>query len=287
MTAGYTNPLGLEAFLASEDLLRGERVKINFAASNEPTIAKADVGEPSHGVMLADCDSGKVGTVDLDGRIVKRRTGGAVTQYADVYAVDDGRVDDGGSGDYQGIALNAAAAAGEIIAVLEPRDLVGFGDAGELVENVVAASTAVTAVGPTTFDNGSKTIDGASLRVGDILRVKLAALWSATTGTETANLKLLFGTEEIVATGAVDVANNDIGVIEADIVIRELGATGKVVASGFHALGVPGTVTAKPFFKAEATEDISGDVAVSATVTHSNTGESVTLQRFTVEHIRK
>lgn len=280
----YTNQ-GRKAFPASEALGAYVRVKIDFTAS-PPSVSKAAAEDEAHGETEAAVASGRFVSVKLYGPICQREVAGAVTQYARVFEAASGRVDDDalGGGRAAGIALEAASAAGERIAVLEEPARGGFSG---LRHVAIADSTAITAAGEATFDTGSKTLDGASLRVGDVIRVKAGVSVTTTTGTETVNIKAKIGTEEIIATGAVDVANGDIALIEFDAVVRAVGASGALLAYGTYSLGVAGTVTQKPFRKAQATEDLSGDVAVTITSTASNTGESVELELFNVEVLRK
>lgn len=280
----HSNP-GIKAFPSSAIFPRHTRVKIDFTAT-PPTVGLAGSDDEAHGE--AEGASTRVGehvSVKLYAPVCIREVAGAVAQYARVYEADAGRVDDalaGGQG--AGIALDAAAAAGERIAVLEDA---ARGKVSGLRHVNVADSDAVTAAVETTFSNGSKTLDGPSLRVGDVIRVKAGVSVATTTGSETVNIKAKIGTEEIVATGAVDVANGDIALIEFDAVVRAAGAAGALLAYGTYSLGVPGTVTQKPFRKAQASEDLSGDVAVEITTTASGTGESVELEHFTVEVLRK
>jgi hypothetical protein len=115
----------------------------------------------------------------------------------------------------------------------------------------------------------TKTINGALLKVGDVIEV-IGHVWvEDNNSTDTLTVKLYVGTEEIVTTGAVDVADNDVGYIHAHIVVTAIGASGAVRATGVVGLGVPGTVTAKPFRKASATEDISGNIAIAMKATWS------------------
>lgn len=157
-----------------------------------------------------------------------------------------------------------------------------------LLHSIAAASTAVTASAtPTTFSNGSRVIDGALLKAGDILRVKAAGLLTST-GSETVTVDILVGTEVVATTGAVNPADTgDMFRLDVDVIVRTPGAAGKLLAHGNVALGTAGTVTDKPFCSAELSEDISSSaLTVSCRVTNSSTGESVVLHAFTVEHLQ-
>lgn len=121
-----------------------------------------------------------------------------------------------------------------------------------------------------------------------MIRVRAQAIATATNSTDTLDLQLRLNTTDILATGAVDVANNDIGYIDADIVIRTIGAGGTMVAAGVVALGVEGTVTAKPKKLASTAIDTTAAISVNVSATWSvaNTGNSVRLDVLDVQVIR-
>lgn len=156
---------------------------------------------------------------------------------------------------------------------------------GGLAYRNVAASAAVTNTTTETAFDQSVTIPAASLKAGSVLKVRAQVIATATNATDTLTLKLYVGTVEIATTGAVDVANSDIGYIDADIVFRTIGASGTLVGTGCVALGVPGTVTAKPFLKASATVDTTAALAITVQATWSvaNAGNSCRLDVITVE----
>lgn len=156
------------------------------------------------------------------------------------------------------------------------------------ISAAIAASAAVTGVTAETAFDKTVTIPAASLLPGDIIRVRAQLVATATNSTDTLDMQLRLGTQDIVATGAVDVANGDIGYIDVDIVVREVGATGKIVAAGVTALGVPGTVTAKPKFLAETSIDTTAALSlnVSATWSSTNAGNSCRLDILNAQLIR-
>jgi hypothetical protein len=159
----------------------------------------------------------------------------------------------------------------------------------ELAYVSVAASTAVTnTVTETAFDT-AYTIPANALRPGDVIRVVAQAIATATNSTDTLNLKLRLGTTAILATGAVDVANSDIGLICADIVVRTIGASGTMVAAGLTGLGASGTGTGKVTNLASTTLDTTAaqSVNVSATWSVANAGNSCRLDVMNVQILRK
>lgn len=279
---------GIKSFKASEAMTPGTRVKLT--ATYQDRVSLAAAGEDFIGWNLSTISSTQAtdlahAQVQLKRPTVKARTGGAVTAGNRVYGAASGRVDDvlaGGPG--VGVALQAAGGAGELIEILPDVDA----EAPEgLLAVAVAPSTAITAASAQTPDNGSVTIHGAQLKVGDVIEVEALLSIDTTTGSETVTFSLLLGTETIVATEAPDAVNADVAYIKASIVIRAIGSSGSVSACGLQGNGVLATMDAHPFYKAAATEDISGDVVLKVTSTASSTGESVTLQHFIVKHIRK
>lgn len=156
------------------------------------------------------------------------------------------------------------------------------------VSAAVAASAAVSNTTTETAFDKTVTIPADTLQPGDVIRVRAQAIATATNSTDTLDLQLRLGTTDILATGAVDVANNDIGYIDAEIVIRTIGASGTMVAAGVVALGVPGTVTAKPKLMASTALDTTAAISVNVSATWSvaNAGNSVRLDVLDVQVVR-
>lgn len=130
-----------------------------------------------------------------------------------------------------------------------------------------------------------------SLEVGDVLKIKAQVTVNDNNSTDTLTLLLTIGGITIATTGAVDVADGDVGYFECDLVVRAIGAAATAVfqASGVQALGVPGTVTAKPFFKAEGTSfdtTIANVIAVNADWSVAHADNEASLSLLDVELIR-
>lgn len=157
----------------------------------------------------------------------------------------------------------------------------------KLLKATIANSTALTGSStPTTLDSVS--ISGADLVAGDVLEVSAKVVATATNSTDTLNVKLFVGTEEICATGAVDVANDDVAMIHAKITLRAVGTSGSISAHGYTSLGASGTVTAKVFSKAAASEDLSGsfNVLIQGTWSTTSGSNSCRLEDMVVIHHR-
>lgn len=208
---------------------------------------------------------------------------GPIAKYADVYSAADGKIDDTKSGCRVGQALEAATANGDVIEVLP------FVEKTDLKYANTAASAEVENTTVETAFDVKKTLAGAELSAGDVIRVRGQGTVIDNNSTDTLTVKLYLGTEEIVTTGAVDVADGDIFYIDCDIVVRIAGAGGHVAGCGVVALGVPGTVTAKPFAKADAAEDLSGnvDVVLKATWSVAHADNEVQLDNLIVEVLPK
>ncbi|MBI3866813.1 MAG: DUF2190 family protein [Planctomycetia bacterium] len=152
----------------------------------------------------------------------------------------------------------------------------------------VASSLITNTVAETDFDK-SVTIPAGTLQVGDVIRVRGEVIAISTNSTDTLTIRLKIGATVIVVTAAVDVANNDIGYVEADVVVRTVGAGGTIVACGVQALGTEGTVTAKPFKLASTAIDttVAQTVKASAQWSVANAGNQVRLDVLDVELLRK
>lgn len=177
----------------------------------------------------------------------------------------------------------AAAASGDATVAVR---LYPYADNARYVS--VAASAAITNSSDETAFDKSVTIPANYLKAGDVIRVRLQAIATATNSTDTLTLKLKLGSTVVAATAAVDVANNDIGYMDVDIVIRTIGASGTMVAAGVQGLGVEGTVTAKPVKLASTTVDTTAALTLSVTGTWSavSSGDSVRLDVLDVQLIR-
>lgn len=158
-----------------------------------------------------------------------------------------------------------------------------------LLYSAEAASTVITnTVAETDFDK-QVTIPANTLQVGDVIRVRGQAIAPSTNSTDTLTLRLKIGATVVVATAAVDVANSDIGYLEADVVVRTVGANGTIVAGGVQALGTEGTVSAKPFKLASTAIDttVAQTVKASAQWSVANAGNQVRLDVLDIELLRK
>jgi len=144
----------------------------------------------------------------------------------------------------------------------------------------------------TAFDE-DYTIAAGSTEVGDVFRIRAVARVIDNNSTDTLTLRLRIAGTDIIATAAVDVADNDVGHFDVLVTVQVVSQTTcTVVASGVQALGVPGTVTAKPFVLAGSTVTNWGtdnpatiDVTAQWSVAHAD--NEVRLEQLVVEKIAK
>lgn len=245
--------------------------------SGVPCIAHADIAASTLGALATG-----------GGVYVGPKGAGAIAALAPVYwdAANLQVTTTAAGNAYLGRATLAAASdAAEVYFSHVPGDA-----ADRLVYSAVAASAAVSnTVTETDFDK-SVTLPAGTLKAGDVVRVRAQATPTAGNSTNTLNLKLKIGSTVVLATGAVDVTDGggDVGYIEADVVVRTAGASGTMVAAGVTALGVPGTVTAKPNFLASTALDTTAAqaVKVSATWSVANAGNSCRLDVLNVQILR-
>lgn len=258
-------------------------LRVNY---NGTTVAAAAAEEVDIGTLAKRVQTNETMAAVMprinDG-IVYMVAAGAVAVGNRVYGAASGKVSTTANCNMIGIARTACSADNGII---EVQRISG----ATAVFSQVAASTAVTnTTTETDLDNSLKAINPSVLKAGDSIRVRAQAIATATNSTDTLAVKLYLGAQAIVTTGAVDVANNDIAFIDAIITVRVAGASGKIVATGVVALGVEGTVTAKPFKLAETSIDLSGstlNLKLTATWSVANSGNSMRSDVMLAELVR-
>lgn len=180
-------------------------------------------------------------------------------------------------------AGQSATKGNELISAGDGSLIVALVKAGLLYESVAASASIASTTAETAFDK-SFTLPANSLRVGDVLRIRIQTIAPTTNSTDTLTVKLYIGSLMIVTTGAVDVANGDIGFIDAIVTVRTIGASGTVEGAGEVGLGVPGTVTGKPFLLASSALDttVANVVVAKATWSVSSASDIVRLDTMTV-----
>jgi hypothetical protein len=193
-----------------------------------------------------------------------------------------------------GEKINTVLMLGENVAVGDYAISYGNGRmakaASAFLANNLAASTTLGAssAAELTFSNGTVTIPANTLKVADVLRIRGHGTYPATNSTDTATVKVKIGSAAILTSPAVDVANADIFVFDATLVIRTIGATGTCIGSGFINVGVPTTATTRASHVVSTTIDTTGALSLTVTNTFSvsDAGNGTILQSLIVEHVK-
>lgn len=277
---------GIKTFTSGEILAANRRVKLSSG-----TVVYADAYDKSIGITVAPAvASGDPVAVKLHGFPGTRQVTAseAITSGAALYGAADGKVTDtyAGGGELVGVALEAGTGDGSVLEVLPEEG------GSKMLYNIAVQSDAggTSTDSEFTFSNGSVVIPAGQIRVGDLLRIKLQGILPATNSTDTFKPRLYINTELIKEAGAApDAVNDDVFGIEADVVVREVSATGKLVAHGSHYCDAAAAGLAAPFATAELAEDISGDItiAVKGLFSASSSGNEARLRQFSVERIRR
>lgn len=234
-----------------------------------PTYEDIAITTPISVTMLKN----KVGTIEL-------MASGAITQFADVFTDDDGKITATNTGVRVGIALVAATADGDVIEV-QP----------DVARVPYVNTAAATAIGASTTDataiDVTHTVPASELKAGSIIRVKAAGLVVDQDSTPQFDLKLYAGTELIATATVAAAADNDQAIIEAVIVIRSIGTSGTLIAAVKSVIDAAGTAVAVNN-KAQATETTAAGLLIYLTGTFdaSHADNSFRLDILEVEHIR-
>jgi predicted RecA/RadA family phage recombinase len=237
------------------------------------------------GVASEPIAANALGALQIDGVFDVTKATGAIVAGDNIYwdEANSNATRTPAGNKYLGKAVIAAASGDARVKVRIGRNV-----GADLIKAAVAAGTALTASSTKTILD-SVGIPANALKAGDVIRVRAQVIATATNSTDTLAVTLDFGGAVIATTGAVDVANNDIGWVDFDIVVRTAGASGTMVAAGVVALGVPGTVTAKPKSMASTALDttVANTVAINGTWSTTDVGNSCRLDVLNVQILRK
>lgn len=114
---------------------------------------------------------------------------------------------------------------------------------GGLIGSVIADSTAHTNTTTAADFDQAVTFDGLGLKAGDVLRFSALVEVPTTNSTDTLTLLLTIAdgtnTITIASTGAVDVADGDVGILSGELTFRAVGASGSVAGHGWASLDAP------------------------------------------------
>lgn len=200
----------------------------------------------------------------------------------------------------RGEVYNLMLKAGETIVIGDM--LISAGDgtmvkaASAVLANVVADSTAITSTSTeTTFSNGTVAVPANTLKVGDRLRIRARGIITASNSTDTLTVKIKIGSSTILTVGPVDVANSDIFLLDALVLVRTIGSGGTIVGSGFTFLGTPAAAPVTTVVEGSSASSIesttldttaAASITVTATFSSTNSGNSTLLRELSVEQVR-
>lgn len=163
---------------------------------------------------------------------------------------------------------------------------------GSVSYSIAAAGTALTN-STTRTALAAYTIKAGTLRAGSRIRVRAQIIATATNGTDTLLMDVggaVGGTPAALLSGtATDVANDAIGVIDAEFIVRTIGATGTIVGFGHvSTLAAAGTSAPLERIAASTTIDTTADIVLGVYGTWSvaNAGNSCRADVFSVEIVR-
>lgn len=180
--------------------------------------------------------------------------------------------------------------------IVEGDWLISYGDgtlckaASSILANVVAASTPPSPSGTaiTAFSNGTVAVPAGTLKVGDQIRIRAQGDFPATHSTDTVIITVKIGTTVLVATAALDVANNDQFLVDVLLTVRTIGATGTFVGFATTNVGTGGTTTTRAWDIVSTSIDttVAQSITVNFTWSVSDAGNQAVLNNLTIEQIK-
>lgn len=271
---------GTKTLLAGAAISAYRRVRFDGTS-----VVHAVAGEHWDGTAMASADSAAYVAVRLRSVPGTRFmiAAAAISAGATVYGAAAGKISTVAVGEPVGVAMQAASGDGSRIEV-ETWPM-GY---SQLLSAAVAASTAVSNTTTETSFGVTKTIPAGSLKAGDVITIFGQVIATATNSTDTLLIKAYIGSTAYFTSATLDVANNDICVWRAELVVRTIGASGTVVGAGFGIIGPPASATTKQFNLASTTIDTTVDITldVKATWSVASASNSCRLDIHNVRHER-
>lgn len=157
---------------------------------------------------------------------------------------------------------------------------------GPTLANIVAPSTTITNTNvETTFSNGTLTIPANSLKVGDVIRIHARAFCIAQNSTDTHRIRLYINSTTLADSTALALDPNDWVMIDMELTIRTIGATGTFVADGELTTVVAGTPTTVDIIVASTTLDTTAAavITIKSLASATSTGNQIRLDEFNVQ----
>lgn len=159
---------------------------------------------------------------------------------------------------------------------------------GEKLYEILTPSTTITNVGTeTAFSNGTYTIPANFFAVGDVYRMHFEAFCIAENSTNTHRVRVYIGAgpTTLADTTAVQLAANDVVVIDITMTIRTITSSGTFVADGVVRYSISGTYTTTPFTVASTVIDstLSQAVVIKSLASATNAGNQIRLDQMLIE----
>lgn len=201
----------------------------------------------------------------------------AIPVGSSLYTAADGKVSDTRGGCYVGKYMGTAAAAANDVIEVCPTIASG------LTYTTVAASSAVTNTTTETSFGQTYSIPANTLQAGSVIEIISQGIATATNSTDTLNIKVYVNSTAIAASGAVDVADNDIWVAHQFVTIRTNGGSGTFVSAGHISLDAAGDPQGNTFTASTAIDTTAAvTLDVKATWSVASTANSCRQDLFLV-----
>lgn len=268
--------------LAGEALEPHRRVLFNGTAW-----VYADAQEPHHAITLhyiANAAYGDAATANDPGKQAIEAAS-TLSAGANAYGADDGKVTSTTTGIFIGIVLEAP------IGTSNPAGILPLPSAGgeNLLFSLVTAQTSDGTTTAETFFTGHS-LAANTVKAGDVYRIKMGVTIANSNGADTAAVKLYFGPDLINTLAAVDSVNADSAVVDAEVTIRTIGASGTAHAVlhtqvDVDAEGDPVIGRTVAEFTIDTTAAIN--IRASSTWTGGHADDDARLDTFNVTRLRK
>ena len=163
---------------------------------------------------------------------------------------------------------------------------------GMIFANPVASEAVTNTTTETAFTFtgiAEPSIAANQLRPGDVIRIRYQGIATSTNSTDTLTVRAKVGGTTVSTQAANDVANNDVWVGTIDVIVREVGASGTMVAqmiasADADAQGSPAVADSLASTSLDTTAAV--EVSVTAEWSVASASNSCRLDVLTVEHLR-
>jgi hypothetical protein len=161
-----------------------------------------------------------------------------------------------------------------------------------VADTTVANTTTETSLSTDTGAIGTRTLPANALVVGKKVRISAGGYYSGASGNGQVKLKLGSTALLLTAATALGTPTNRVWCLDADLVVKSVGASGTIEGSGFHSRSASASSTTVyemnlPTPGTPVTIDTTSAQAVDITVTFSvaATGNTLTMNHFTIEFL--